>query len=160
MTQGRAYRVVSDSVDHPEVLGLIEEHVQNMRDVSPPESTHVLPLDELRAADVNCWSMWFDDSLAGVAALKALSGSLGEVKSMRTAQQYLRQGVAAVLLETLIAEARSRGYQSLYLETGSNAAFEPARALYERYGFVYCAPFADYIEDPNSVFMHLKLINQ
>jgi putative acetyltransferase len=36
--------------------------------------------------------------------------------------------------------------------------FEPARELYTRAGFIYCAPFADYIEDPNSVFMTKELL--
>ena len=31
--------------------------------------------------------------------------------------------------------------------------FAAARALYKRYGFSYCEPFGDYVEDPNSVFM-------
>ena len=61
------------------------------------------------------------------------------------------------MLGHIIAVARTRGYGRLSLETGSMAGFEPARALYERFGFRYCGPFADYAPDPNSVFMTLEL---
>ncbi len=159
-TNKTAYKLLPDSVSHPDVIQLIEAHVQNMRELSPPESTHTLPLNELRAPEVSCWSLWVDDSLAGFAALKELAGVEGEIKSMRTAPEFLRRGVAAKLLENIITEAKARGYQCLYLETGSFEAFAAARTLYQRFGFEYCGPFADYKEDPNSIFMRLNLINQ
>ena len=74
-------------------------------------------------------------------------------QSMRTADAYLRKGVASQMLRHLIEEAQWRGYRRLRLETGSMAFFEPARKLYSGFGFAYCGPFADYVEDPNSVFM-------
>jgi putative acetyltransferase len=45
----------------------------------------------------------------------------------------------------------------LSLETGSWEYFLPAHALYRSHGFVECAPFADYVPDPNSLFMTLDL---
>jgi putative acetyltransferase len=57
------------------------------------------------------------------------------------------------MLQHIIAEARRRSYARLSLETGSMSAFQPARTLYESFGFTYCSPFADYADDPNSVFM-------
>ncbi|MFK8021665.1 MAG: GNAT family N-acetyltransferase [Pseudomonadales bacterium] len=153
-------RIELDPVTDPAVITLLKEHLLNMQEVSPPESTHALAVDELREPSVSCWSMWYDNKLAGVGALKELSATHGEIKSMRTAQAYLRRGVAASILETIIAEARSRGYQRLSLETGSYTIFEPARRLYQRYGFEYCGPFADYSEDPHSNFMSLNLSKQ
>lgn len=76
---------------------------------------------------------------------------------MRTAAPFLRQGVASTVLRHLIAEASSAGYRRLSLETGSMTYFEPARRLYQKFGFVECRPFASYIEDPNSVFMTMEL---
>ncbi|MCY8132086.1 GNAT family N-acetyltransferase, partial [Bacillus spizizenii] len=67
------------------------------------------------------------------------------------------KGVAKQVLQHIIEEAAKRGYERLSLETGSMASFEPARKLYESFGFQYCEPFADYVEDPNSVFMTKKL---
>lgn len=76
---------------------------------------------------------------------------------MRTAKAYRGRGVASKILEHIIKEAERRAYDSLYLETGSLPEFAPARALYLRYGFEYRGPFADYTDDPNSVFMMKKL---
>ena len=76
---------------------------------------------------------------------------------MRTASSYLRKGVARKILRHIIKQAKEGNYRRLSLETGSIAAFEPARKLYENLGFVYCEPFADYEDDPNSVFMTTEL---
>ena len=128
-----------------------------MRSISPPESTHALPLEGLRKPEVTFWTAWEHGELLGCGALKELDAGHGEIKSMRTAARHLRKGVAKAMLEYIIAEAERRGYRRLSLETGSMAAFEPARQLYSRAGFTYCEPFAGYIEDPNSVFMTKKL---
>jgi putative acetyltransferase len=76
---------------------------------------------------------------------------------MRTSSAHRRKGVAKAMLDHIIREARKRSYSRLSLETGSCAAFEPARRLYESFGFAYCSPFADYRDDPNSVFMTKSL---
>ena len=89
----------------------------------------------------------------GCGALKELDPRHGEIKSMRTVARHLRKGVAAALLEHIISEAKRRSYGRLSLETGAPAAFAPARHLYARFGFETCAPFADYTDDPNSVYM-------
>jgi mannose-6-phosphate isomerase-like protein (cupin superfamily) len=72
---------------------------------------------------------------------------------MRTALAHRGTGVALAMMDHLLAEAARRGYSRLSLETGAPAAFLPARRLYERFGFAYCGPFGDYIDDPYSVFM-------
>ena len=72
---------------------------------------------------------------------------------MRTAATHLRRGVGRALLEHILHEARVRGYARVSLETGSGPAFVPAHRLYERFGFVRCGPFGDYVEDSFSVFM-------
>ena len=142
-----------DDLSGPEIRELLDEHLANMRSISPPESTHALPIEGLRQPDVTFWTAWENGELLGCGALKELDAEHGEIKSMRTVSRHLRKGVAKALLDYIIGEAGRRGYRRLSLETGSMAAFEPARQLYARAGFTYCAPFADYIEDPNSVFM-------
>ena len=142
-----------DDLRHPAVIALLQEHLDWMHRTSPPESVHALDLDALRQPDIAFWTLWDGEVLAGCGALRALDATHGEVKSMRTAQTHLRRGVAATMLEHLVAEARRRGYARLSLETGSMAYFAPAHALYARAGFRPCAPFGDYVEDPNSVFM-------
>ena len=143
----------ADDLRRPEVLQLLQQHLHAVAQLSPPESVHALGLDGLRRPEVSVWTAWDGDELMGIGALKELSPQHGEIKSMRTASRYLRQGVAAALLQHIIEQAGRRGYERLSLETGSMAAFAPALRLYASFGFGACAPFADYIEDPNSVFM-------
>jgi putative acetyltransferase len=142
-----------DDLSGPEVHELLEEHVRNMLELSPLESMHALDVDGLRQPDVTFWTVWSGDSLLGCGALRELSAMHGEIKSMRTASAHRRKGVARTMLTHIIAEGQKRRYHRLSLETGSMQAFEPAQKLYESFGFTYCPPFGDYVEDPNSVFM-------
>jgi putative acetyltransferase len=146
-------QIRAGELDHPEVIALLREHLQGMARLSPPESIHALDLDGLRRPEISFWSAWQGEELLGCGALKQLDPEHGEIKSMRTAARHLRKGVAAAMLDHLIDEAGRRAYRRLSLETGSMDGFEPARRLYTRFGFDPCEPFADYVDDPNSVFM-------
>jgi len=146
-----------DDLRGPEIAALLAEHLRSMYLHSPPESVHALDIARLRAPDITMWSVWEERELLGCGALKELERDHGEIKSMRTAARHLRKGVASALMRHLLAEARRRSYRRLSLETGSMAAFAPARELYRRFGFQPCGPFGEYIEDPNSVFMTREL---
>jgi putative acetyltransferase len=146
-----------DDVSGPQIVALLHEHRRSMFLHSPPESVHALDLERLRAPDITMWTVWEERELLGCGALKELERDHGEIKSMRTATRYLRKGVASALMRHLLAEARRRSYRRLSLETGSMAAFAPARELYRRFGFRPCGPFGEYREDPNSVFMTREL---
>ena len=148
-----AWRIVEDDLSGAAIRALLEVHFAGMLANSPAGSCHFLDFDGLRSDGVTFWSIHRGADLAGCGALKMLGGGQGEIKSMRTAEGFLRQGVAARMLGHIIAEARHRGLERLSLETGSGAAFEPAIALYRRYGFEDCEPFADYRPDPFSRFM-------
>lgn len=132
---------------------LIARHLEGMRASSPAESVHALEIDKLRSTDISFWSVWTGGEIAGCGALKRLDARRGELKSMRVADAFLGRGVGRALLEHLVAEARARGMQSLWLETGSSPAFVPALRLYESAGFARCGPFDGYKDDPFSVFM-------
>ncbi|WP_057830055.1 GNAT family N-acetyltransferase [Colwellia sp. TT2012] len=142
---------------HPAVITLLAEHHQDMLLHSPPESVHALDLSALSHADISFWSVWKDNELAGCGALKELDRFHGEIKSMRTSKNFLRQGVAKLLLTHMIDQASTRGYHILSLETGSMAVFLPAQKLYQQLGFATCPPFADYQADPYSTFMSKKI---
>jgi putative acetyltransferase len=77
---------------------------------------------------------------------------------MRTARAHRGRGVGSRVLDQIVTVARQRAYENLYLETGAMPEFAPARALYLRYGFEFTGPFADYREDPNSVYMVKRLL--
>jgi putative acetyltransferase len=150
-------KIVVDDLRGPEIAAFLDEHVQQMRSITPLESKHALDLDGLRAPEVTFWSVYDGGTLVGCGAIKRLDAGHAELKSMRTAPARTRSGVASTLLEHIIAEARRTGFTRLSLETGSAEFFHPARKLYQKFGFGYCEPFADYRPDPNSVFMTRQL---
>ena len=146
-------RILVDDLSDPQVARFLAEHVQEMRSITPLESKHALDLDALRRPEITFWSVYDGDELVGCGALKRLDADHAEVKSMRTAPARQRSGIASLLLEHIITEARRMGFTRLSLETGSAEPYQRARKLYEKFGFDYCPPFAGYRPDPNSVFM-------
>ena len=146
-----------EDLSRPQVHALLEEHLANMYELSPPEQVFASDLSELRTADITFWSVWDGGNLIGCGALKELSPTHGEVKSMRTPAAARKQGAGRAVLEHIISVARQRGYARLSLETGTHAAFEPAHTLYRSHGFAVCGPFGSYHANPHSIFMELKL---
>jgi putative acetyltransferase len=146
-----------DDLAAPEVAELLADHLREMNQHSPPESVHALDLEELKGPEITFWTVWLGDELVGCGALKQLDAYHGEIKSMRTAPAFRGKGAGKLMLRHILDEAARRGYDRLSLETGSMSAFEPARRLYESHGFGYREPFADYVMDPNSVFMTIEL---
>ncbi|MBN9178829.1 MAG: GNAT family N-acetyltransferase [Microbacterium sp.] len=155
-------RIVVDDLTGAPTRALIAAHLAGMHENSPPESVHALDLGALTAPGITVWSAWRDDDLVGIGALAELDGDgdgdgdgarRGELKSMRVDDRFRGTGAGRALLRHIIAHARARGIQSLWLETGSEDAFIPARALYASEGFVECGPFAAYAPDPLSTFM-------
>jgi putative acetyltransferase len=152
-----AMKIELDDLSRPAVHALLNEHLQDMYELSPPESVHALDLEELRRPEITFWTAWDGPLLLGCGALMELDRRHGEVKSMRTPSACRRKGAGRAVLAQMIGVARSRSYERLSLETGSMEAFKPAQRLYESLGFGYCGPFGDYSDDPNSVFMTLHL---
>ena len=150
-------KIVVDDLSGPEIAAFLNEHVEEMRSITPLESKHALDLDGLRRPEITFWSVFDDGELVGCGALKRLDEHHAELKSMRTARARKRSGVASALMEHILGEATRMGFTRLSLETGSAEFFGPARGLYEKFGFGYCEPFADYRLDPHSVFMTRSL---
>ncbi|MFG6504406.1 GNAT family N-acetyltransferase [Microbacterium sp. P05] len=142
-----------DDLTSAPTRALVAFHLSDMWATSPPESVHALDIDSLRHPEVTFWSAWVGTEVAGIVALKTLDAERGELKSMRVADRFRGEGIGRMLLRHVIAEARSRGMTSLWLETGSTAPFGPALGLYEREGFTRCPPFPPYREDPFSLFL-------
>ncbi len=150
-------RIETDDLSRPQVHALLEEHLANMYELSPPEHVFALDLTELRAPGITFWTVWDGETLLGCGALKELSATHGEIKSMRSPRTLRRRGAGRAVLAHIIAVAKERGYDTLSLETGSHPDFQPAQTLYRTFGFDYCGPFADYEENSSSVFMTLRL---
>jgi putative acetyltransferase len=149
--------ILGGRLDDPRVRELLEHHVRTARAATAVGSAHALDLQALRAIDVAFWSAWHGSELVGVGALKTLSATHGEIKSMHTVHTSRRLGVGTAILRHIMEAAREKGLTRLSLETGSWPYFDQARALYAKEGFVECRPFGDYVEDPNSVFMTREL---
>ena len=157
-----ALRIEPDDLIRPAVHALLHEHLANMHALTPAEHVFALDLDALRAPEISVWTVWSalahePGLLLGCGALKALGPAAGEVKSMRTPAAQRRRGAGRALLAHIVDVARQRGYETLHLETGTGAAFEPAHALYRSAGFVPCGAFGSYRENPHSAFMTLRL---
>ncbi|MEN3113133.1 GNAT family N-acetyltransferase [Uliginosibacterium paludis] len=150
-------QIEMDDPARPDVLALLEEHLRNMHELSPPESVHALDVSRLKTPDITFWSVREGGLLLGCGALRQLSPEHGEIKSMRTPAALRRRGAGRAVLEHILVEAKRRAYTRLSLETGTPAAFDAARRLYESVGFRECGPFGDYRLDPYSVFMTLDL---
>ena len=142
-----------DDPKRDQVASLLREHLEDMGVHSPPESIHALDMEALCSPEVTFWTASEGSELLGCGALLELDRQHGEIKSMRTANDHLRKGIASKVLHHIIMEAERRSYTRLSLETGSMEAFAPGRALYISFGFAFCEPFANYAPDPNSVFM-------
>ena len=143
----------TDALSNPHIIKFLQAHHNDMLKHSPVESVHALDVTKLTQPNITFYSLWIDNNLAGVGALKALNATHGEIKSMRTSSSYLRQDIAAKLLTHIIEQATLRGYKKLSLETGTAKAFLPAQKLYTQFGFKKCEPFENYQLDPYSLFM-------
>ena len=146
-----------DDLSGDATRALLRLHLQGMHAHSPPGSVFALDLEGLTAAGVTAWTAWIGGTVVGIAALKELGDGRGELKSMRTHPDFLRRGIAAALLEHVIAVARTRGLHRLSLETGSGPAFEAALALYRRRGFRDGEAFGGYQRSAFNQFLHLAL---
>lgn len=154
MTMAYDLRILRDEeLLDPRIAAFLEEHLADMRRISPPESVHALDLDALRQPGIRFWTGWLGDTLVASAAIKRLDDEHAELKSMRTTAALRGQGIAARMLAHAVAEARTQSHIRLSLETGSQPFFAPARALYAKHGFEDCDPFGSYGPDPNSHFM-------
>lgn len=150
-------RIELDDLTHPQVIALLQEHLQDMFATSPPESVHALDIGALKAPNIRFFTAWQEDILIGCLAIKHINADLVELKSMRTSSNARGQGVASKLLQHVLDYTKTSGFKQVSLETGVQEYFAPARNLYRKFGFVDCGPFCDYTNDPNSHYMTLYL---
>ncbi|MFA0809835.1 GNAT family N-acetyltransferase [Microbulbifer epialgicus] len=149
--------VQKDDLSDGSISKLLESHLQEMYQHSPPSSVHALPPQELKNSKITFWGARINGVLVGCGALKEISPTLGEIKSMKTNRTFLRKGIARKILEKILEEAKSRKYREVKLETGSSDVFAPAVSLYRQYDFEKCGPFSNYKEDIYSLFFSKRL---
>jgi putative acetyltransferase len=137
--------IAQDSVSRPDVMALLEAHFTAIV-ASIKTDNRVLDASALQHPSCTIFTARNSTSneLMGCAALKQISHSRGELKSMRTAAGYERKGVASALLRHILGVAKARAYKQVILETGEGEEFASARALYFKYGFIPCDGFEGY----------------
>ncbi|RYP83588.1 N-acetyltransferase [Nocardioides guangzhouensis] len=140
-----------------DVVALLARHLTFAHEHSPPGDVHALDVERLTAPGITFVGAREDGVLLGVGAVQRLDATHAELKSMHTAVEARGRGVARAILSHLVALATAQGYRQVSLETGSMAAFAPARALYAAAGFTECPPFGDYDPSRHSTFMTLHL---
>jgi len=150
---------VEGNFDNSKVHSLLVAHFIELRSVSPEGSAHVLDIDGLKDPSIKFWSLWKDDELMGVGALKFLDKLHGEFKSIRVNDKHRNKNYGLKIINHLIDEAKKLNIERLSLETGSGEFFLHARKLFTKCGFSSCEPFSHYKKDINSVYMSMLISN-
>ncbi|PWY81699.1 hypothetical protein BO94DRAFT_520476 [Aspergillus sclerotioniger CBS 115572] len=148
-----------DPLTHPSTISLLTLHHTSLQSKplpstsssnrTNPPSCYVLPLTTLQTdPTITVFTAWnpTTNELLGCGALKELSPTEAELKSMRTVTAHLRKGVARAIAEHILDVAKQRGYKWVGLGTGGDESFEGARRLYHSLGFRACEPFGEYVE--------------
>ena len=151
---------IEGNFDNPNVHELLIKHFIELRSVSPEGSTHVLDIAGLKDPTIKFWSLWEENDLVGVGALKFLDKEHGEFKSIRVNDRFRKKKNGSKVINHLINEAKKLNIKRLSLETGSGEFFKPARKLFIKYGFKGCEPFSHYKNDINSVYMSMLINNK
>ena len=146
-----------DDPRRPDVQALLERHREFALAQTPPEHSFALDVTGLLDPAVTLFSCRAHGSLLGIGAIKRLGTDHAEIKSMHTAEAARGRGIGRAMLAHLLGVARVQAFRRVSLETGTTAAFAPARALYSSAGFVPCGPFGGYQPRADNFFMTLEL---
>ena len=157
MTTASETAISVDDPRKPELRALLERHLAFCLSETPPEHSFALDVNRLLDPAVTFVSYRDGSTVLGVAAIKELDAASGEVKSMHTAAAARGRGVGRALLSHLLEVARARGYQQVFLETGTTPGFAAARALYESAGFTPTGPFGGYPQTEDNTFYRCPL---
>jgi putative acetyltransferase len=149
--------IAVDDPRSPDVAALLARHLRFSLTQTPAEYSFALDQDGLADEAVTFFNLRDHGSLLGIGAIKQVGPRHAEIKSMHTAEAARGRGIGRAMLTHLVEVARGRGYRQVSLETGTTAAFAPARALYASAGFVPCGPFADYQPSEHNMFMTMDL---
>lgn len=150
-------KIVPGDLHKPEVIDLVQSHIDHMVANSPPGMSYALDPAELSSDAIEFWTVIKEEKTVGCGALKTLNNEAGEIKSMRTHPDYLGQGVGAALLKHIINSAKARGFKQLLLETGRTDYYQAAIRLYKTYGFVSALAFGDYQSSDFNQFFKLEI---
>jgi putative acetyltransferase len=150
-------QIAGDDPRKPDVQALLERHRDFALGQTPAEHAFALDADGLADPAITFFSYRAAGAVLGIGAIKSLGPDHAEIKSMHTAEAARGRGIGRAMLTHLIELARAQGARRVSLETGTTAAFAPARMLYCSAGFVPCGPFGSYQPSEDNCFMTLDL---
>ena len=151
---------IEGNFDNQEVHEFLIKHFVELKSVSPEGSAHVLDIAGLKDRSIKFWSLWGENDLMGIGALKFIDKEHGEFKSIRVNDKFRNKGNGLKVINHLINEAKNLNINRLSLETGAGDFFLAARKLFDKCGFKTCEPFSHYKNDINSVYMTMLISNK
>ena len=110
---------IEGSFNNSEVNEMLVKHFIELRSVSPEGSAHVLDIAGLKDPIIKFWSLWENDQLMGIGALKFLDKGHGEFKSIRVNDKFRKKGYGIKIIKHLVDEAKKLNIKKLSLETGA-----------------------------------------
>lgn len=122
---------------------------------TPEEFKFRMTAEEMAGPETTVWIARLDGKAVGCGALLRHGEGYGEVKRMYVRPGMQGRGIAGLILSAIEQKAAGEGMSRLALETG--VPYLAARRVYERAGFAECGPFADYPDNPYSVFYEKAL---
>ncbi len=108
--------------------------------------------DKYGQPDGRLFLAYIDGKLAGCVALRRFNDTHCELKRLFVRSEYRGIGLGKYLLDTIVAEAKTIGYQCMLLDTLPGLA--TAVAMYRRYGF---QETEKYYDNPITNAIYLKL---
>jgi putative acetyltransferase len=148
--------ITKTSPDAPHAAALINELETHLQSFGyPAQSRHGFSIEKLLRDGVPFFVIYSEGVPIGCGGIKLFDAEYGELKRMYIRPAYQGQGFGKAMLQYLADYARQQQVPLLRLETGiyQTAAIQ----LYERFGFVRCAPFGEYRLDPLSVYFEYSL---
>ena len=150
--------IARERPDSPDAAALVMELEAHLEQLYPAVSRHGFSVERLVGEGVHFFLLRSDGIPAGCGGVLFVDDGdarYGEIKRMYVRPEYRGSGFGRLLLEHLVAHARSHGVSVLRLETGIYQL--EAVALYEGMGFVRVPPFGPYFVDPLSLCYELRL---
>lgn len=145
--------VAPDSADAVALTGELDAHL--MAHPYPPQSRHAFSVEKMLRERVVFFVTRYEGQLAGCGGIKMFD-DYGEVKRMFVRPELRGKGLGKAMLRRLAEYARSQRVEVLRLETGVYEV--EAIGLYEGFGFKRRAPFGEYVEDPLSVYLEMRIV--
>jgi putative acetyltransferase len=154
LSSAHSVQIEQGSPHDPQVAVLFALSDAYAASLYPAESNHMVDAAALAQPHVIFCVARSDGQALGCGA-SVLYAGYAEIKRMYVLEGARGLRLGERILAWLEEQTAAAGVRTLRLETGIHS--HPARRLYERCGYALIGPFADYWDDPLSVFYEKTL---